>query len=290
MERYLTDKAKKEHWWDWPVMVLSGLLTAIGVSVIATDANPAGLHVQLFAAALLLMMLGAPLLLTLRRRLRQSRARAIARCLAKCRGESITFGALERQSGVRNAPEAIEKLLSQYYLRNIELDEARGMVRLHPAPAAAPDEPAEAPAPLEDTGIEAFNAKLREIRELNDRIDNAAVSQKIDRIEALTGGIFKLIAQQPDRTGDARRFIQYYLPTTMKLLESYSLMEKQRFQGENITASRKQIEAALDKLIGGIERQQDKLFSSDAMDVEAEIQVLETMMASDGLTERELRI
>ena len=288
MERYLTEKATKRRWWDWPAMIFSAIVTVIGVSVIFTDPNPADLLTEILAGGITLALVSAPLWTTLRHRFRQARAKAIAKCLSKCKGSSLTYGALERQSGVMGADRAAKKLLQKYYLKNIELDDAHAMVRLHPAaPGEAPEpEPAREAPSVTDTGIEAFNATLREIRDLNDRIDNAVVSQKIDRIEELTGGIFKLIARQPERASDARRFIQYYLPTTMKLLESYSLMEKQRYQGENIRASRKQIEAALDKLIGAIERQQDKLFKYDAMDVEAEITVLETMMSADGLTER----
>ena len=81
--------------------------------------------------------------------------------------------------------------------------------------------------------------------------------------------------------------MNYYLPTTLKLLKSYSLMEKQSYQGEHIVASRKKIEESLDLLIHGFEQQQDRLFRTEALDVETDISVLETMMASDGLLEQE---
>jgi len=82
-----------------------------------------------------------------------------------------------------------------------------------------------------------------------------------------------------------RKFMNYYLPTTLKLLKSYSLMEQQSYQGENIQASRKRIEDVLDTLVRGFEQQQDRLFRTEAIDVEADISVLETMMASDGLVQ-----
>ena len=81
--------------------------------------------------------------------------------------------------------------------------------------------------------------------------------------------------------------MNYYLPTTLKLLKSYSLMEKQSYQGENIQAARKKIESILDTLIHAFEQQQDRLFRSEALDVESDISVLETMMASDGLLENQ---
>ncbi len=82
---------------------------------------------------------------------------------------------------------------------------------------------------------------------------------------------------------EVKKFMNYYLPTTFKLLKSYSLMEKQSYQGANITASRRKIEDILDSLIKAFEQQQDRLFQSEALDVEADIEVLETMMAKDGL-------
>ena len=286
MERYLTQKSLYTRWWEAPVNIVSGLFTAIGAWVVITDANPAEPMIQVSAAAVFLCLMALPMLFGIRRSLRRKKARAIAKCLSQTKGSSITLGALERRSGVRGAEDAINKLTETGFLKNVDVDAAHGMVRLPEGgtEAPAPD------APVLDTGIEAYNAKLREIREMNERINDPGVSKKIARIEELTGGIFQLVAQQPERANDLRRFINYYLPTTLKLLESYDLMEEQRYQGENITASRRQIEAALDKMIQAIERQQDKLFQYDALDVETDIQVLETMMVSDGLTEQGMKI
>jgi len=141
-------------------------------------------------------------------------------------------------------------------------------------------EPVPEPAWREDD----FDDRLREIRSLNDQIDDEAVSARIDRIGELTASIIEVVRQKPDRADEVRKFMNYYLPTTFKLLKSYSLMEKQSYQGENIVASRRKIEDILDTLIGAFEQQQDRLFRTEAMDVEADIEVLETMMAKDGLT------
>ena len=164
------------------------------------------------------------------------------------------------------------------------------------APAPEPAKPAEPPKakpkharpepqkPMMDS--EDFEAKLREIRQLNDDIENERVSERIDRIGALTASIFRVVREKPERAEEVRKFMNYYLPTTLKLLKSYSLMEKQSYQGENIQQSRKKIEDVLYTLVHAFEQQQDKLFQSDALDVETDISVLETMMASDGLTEQ----
>ena len=134
---------------------------------------------------------------------------------------------------------------------------------------------------------ENFEAKLREIRELNEAIEDPAVSERIDRIGELTASIFRVVREKPEHAEEVRKFMNYYLPTTLKLLKSYSLMEKQSYQGENIQSSRKKIEDVLDTLVHAFEQQQDRLFRTEAMDVDADISVLETMMASDGLVEPE---
>ena len=286
MEHYLTQKAQKRRWWEMPAAITSGVLTAIGVSAALSDNISSEPLMQLLAWATVLGLLAWPLIAGLVRFSRRKKAQAIAKCLAGCKESTLTLGALERRTGIKGAEAVINKLVDKGFLKNVDVDAAHGLIRLQGGGSGAPEEK----GPVMDTGIEAYNEKLRQIRELNERIDDREVSRKIDRIEALTGGIFKLVAEQPERASDARRFINYYLPTTLKLLESYDLMEDQRYQGENIRASRRQIEEVLDKLIQAIERQQDRLFKYDAIDVEAEIKVMETMMAADGLTEQGLKL
>ena len=133
--------------------------------------------------------------------------------------------------------------------------------------------------------VDEFEAKLREIRALNDAIQNPDVSERIDRIGELTASIFRVVQEKPEHAEEVRKFMNYYLPTTLKLLKSYSLMERQSYQGENIQNSRRKIEDVLDTLVRGFEQQQDRLFRTEAIDVESDISVLETMMASDGLVE-----
>ena len=149
---------------------------------------------------------------------------------------------------------------------------------------AEPIRTSENVAPADDVFREdEFEEKLREIRTLNDQIDDEGVSNRIDRIGELKASIFRVVREKPDRADEVKKFMNYYLPTTFKLLKSYALMEKQSYQGENIVASRKKIESILDTLIAAFEQQQDRLFQSEALDVDADIQVLETMMAKDGL-------
>ena len=107
--------------------------------------------------------------------------------------------------------------------------------------------------------------------------------EEIDRIGELTSNIFGIVRAHPERREEVRKFMDYYLPTTFSLLESYALMEKQSYQSANILESRKKIENIMNKLVEAFEQQHDRMFQKDAMDVDAEISVLEKMLASDGL-------
>lgn len=135
-----------------------------------------------------------------------------------------------------------------------------------------------------------FGRYLSEIRTLNDRIDDAEISAKIDRIEGITSHIFGIVRRKPEKLGEIRKFMNYYLPTTLKLLDSYALLEEQGIEGENITASKQQISQIMDTLIKGFERQLDQLFSAQAMDINSDIEVLENMMAADGLKESDFQM
>ena len=286
MNHYLTNKATQAAWWEWPAMIISGFMSAIGIYVAFDQVWKDDFFVTLLAFLLLMGFLSWPLILTLRKRLRRSQAKTLARCLADVKGSSITFGELSRRTGIRMPEDKLQWMLGKGWFQNIALDTEHVCVRLLGDRDAEVDAaPAEPPKAVPVTGNRAYDDRLRQIRELNERIADHGVSDKIDRIEALTADIFQLIAEHPERADEIRRFMNYYLPTTFKLLESYSLMEKQRYQGENIRASRAQIEKVLDQIIKAIERQQDKLFQSQALDVETDITVLNTMMSADGLTQ-----
>lgn len=156
--------------------------------------------------------------------------------------------------------------------------------------SAPQQKPQPQPKPNDDdlrhSGNHEYDRILREIRALNVAIDDDEVSRKIDRIEEITANIFHLVEQKPERQKDIQAFMEYYLPTTLKLLKQYARLEHQPAYGENITGSKARIESILDKLVAGFEKQLDLLFKSDAIDITSDIKVLEKMMQMDGLADR----
>lgn len=124
---------------------------------------------------------------------------------------------------------------------------------------------------------------LAEIRAVNDSIPDPVMSAKIDRIEEITGKILDYQRRYPAKAGQLRNFLNYYLPTTLKILRAYAQLEEQGIEGENISAAKARIEGMMDKVVEGFEKQLDKLFQNDALDISSDVAVLEKMLENDGL-------
>lgn len=129
-------------------------------------------------------------------------------------------------------------------------------------------------------------AYLAEIEEANEAIDDAAVSAKVDRISCVATNIFAYAAEHPEVASDLERFMNYYLPTTVKLLKAYDDLEEQPVQGVNISTSRKEIEGTLDTLTVAFERLLDSIFRDMTWDVSADISVLNDVLAQEGLIDK----
>ena len=155
-------------------------------------------------------------------------------------------------------------------------DEMEEMLR-----QAAENPKAAEPEDVEDSVK--FRSIILQIRSLNDDIKDYAVSERIYRIEEHTQNIFDYVTEHPEAMPQIRSFMNYYLPTTLKLLSSYSRIEQVGVAGENMKKSKENIERILDMLVVGFEQQVDKLFGNESMDISSEITVLEAMMKQDGL-------
>lgn len=136
--------------------------------------------------------------------------------------------------------------------------------------------------------IRTGEAYVTKIRQCNDAIPGEEISEKISRMEMLVARIFERVRQAPESVGDIRRLMDYYLPTTVKLLEAYEELDGQPVQGENILSSKLEIEKTLDTLNVAFEKLLDDLFQDTAWDVSADISVLHTMLAQEGLMEDEI--
>lgn len=124
---------------------------------------------------------------------------------------------------------------------------------------------------------------VKKIRACNDAIPGEEVSAKISHMEMVVDKIFNRVEKDPSLVDDLGKLMDYYLPTTIKLLEVYEQMDKQPVGGENIQSAKKEIEATLDTLNEAFEKILDSLFQAAAWDVSSDISVLNTMLAKEGL-------
>ena len=153
-----------------------------------------------------------------------------------------------------------------------------------PAPASQSSANPELDKMLRD-GLEA----VAEMKRLNDSIAAPGISADISRLEQVSGRIFQAVREDPAKLPQIRRFMDYYLPTTLKLLNAYDRMSAAGVSGENIDASLSKIEAMMHTVVRAFEKQLDSLYGSDALDISTDISVLESMMEREGLTGQELR-
>lgn len=149
-------------------------------------------------------------------------------------------------------------------------------------------EKAKAQAAEEAAKMSEYDKILKELREVNDKIPGEEMSAKIDRLEQLTAKIFKLLQQHPEKKYKMNKFMDYYLPTSLKLLKQYAQLDEQDVEGANITKSKKQIEDTMDVMVTAFEKQLDKMFYSDSIDISADIAAMQKMMHADGLVKNEL--
>ena len=135
-----------------------------------------------------------------------------------------------------------------------------------------------------DPIIEEGNRALSEMGRLYMSIKNTEVRMKINEIMRITDKITQDAIEDPSDIPQIKKFMNYYLPTTIKLLNSYDRMSAQGIEGENLDKSMKSINEMLDAAIDAYKKRLDSLFENQALDIETDIKVMNTMLAREGLS------
>ena len=154
----------------------------------------------------------------------------------------------------------------------------------------------EAPKKEESTGNAELDKMLKdgalaisEMKRLDDNIADPGISADIVRLEQISAKIFEEVKRDPKKLPQIRRFMDYYLPTTLKLLNSYDRMSAAGVSGENIDATLNKVEGMMRTIVAAFEKQLDALYGAEALDISTDITVLETMMAREGLAGQPLK-
>lgn len=132
------------------------------------------------------------------------------------------------------------------------------------------------------------NITISELRRLDYNIKDEKISAQIRDIENTSGKIFDIVIAHPDKLPQISKFLNYYLPTTLKLLNTYDRMGSQGVEGDNISGTMTKVEDTLDMVVTAFHKQLDTLFAGEALDVSADIAVMENLMKTEGLTEDEI--
>ena len=136
-----------------------------------------------------------------------------------------------------------------------------------------------------DPIVEEGNKALSEMGRLYMSIQDTEVRTKINEIMRITDKIVQDAIEDPSDIPQIKKFMNYYLPTTIKLLNSYDRMSAVGVEGENLDKSMKNINDMLDAAIVAYKKRLDSLFANQALDIETDIDVMNTMLAREGLME-----
>ncbi|MGN0305070.1 MAG: 5-bromo-4-chloroindolyl phosphate hydrolysis family protein [Lachnospiraceae bacterium] len=137
--------------------------------------------------------------------------------------------------------------------------------------------------------LEEGNGYIREIHTLNEGIKGEEISHKLEVIEEMADSIFEQLKRKPEKIPDLRKFMQYYLPMTVKVVRAYRDFEQENLPSRQLEESKKEIEETLDKVQIAFEKLREKLFAEDVLDVSTDLDVLETMMSQEGLISDEFK-
>jgi len=130
---------------------------------------------------------------------------------------------------------------------------------------------------------------IRQMKAANEAIKGEEISQKLSRLELVTTKIFAYVEKNPEKLTEIRKFMDYYLPTTLKLINAYQEFDSHSFEGDTLVNAKAEIAQTLDTINIAFENLFDSLFEDAAMDISTDISVLQAVLAREGLTDSEFK-
>lgn len=154
-------------------------------------------------------------------------------------------------------------------------------------------EPEPEPEPTYGSEIDEIIAEgkvaQKEMGRLYNSIAEPSIRAKISELMRISDKIVEDAIHDPSDVPQIKRFLSYYLPTTIKLLNAYDRMSTQGIEGENITGTMTRIEDMLGTAVDAYKKQLDSLFANQALDIETDIEVMNAMLAREGLGEKDFQ-
>ncbi len=131
---------------------------------------------------------------------------------------------------------------------------------------------------------------ISHIHSVKEGISDAVMMEKLSKLEQVLKGIFEQLEKDPSRGEDLRKLMNYYLPTTKKMLDTYGELSRQSLAGENITSAKKEIVSGLDTINQAFANLLNRMYQEKAWDISTDLSVMKTMMAQEGLVHEELQM
>lgn len=138
-----------------------------------------------------------------------------------------------------------------------------------------------------DRQIAEGRAQLKQIRDT--QAGDEALNGQIERMYQSGMKVFEAVANKPEKAQQVRKFMNYYLPTAAKLMEHYHTLSAVGGKGEHVTKALSDVKNNMSMIANAFEKQLDNLYRAEAMDVSSDIDVMEAMIAGDGLTDAGIR-
>ena len=218
---------------------------------------------------------------------------AFKRCMTVSGDKGIVkLDSLAKTLGM--SEEELEKQLDEmvdrgYYGAKAYVDHARGLLVIEPEEMryvykAEDEAKAAQKQATRAASMSEYEKIIEQIRQADIDIEDEGMSGKIRTMQELTSAIFAEVEAHPEKKPQIQRFMNYYLPTTLKLLDSYARIEQQGVSGDNMAKAKADIERIADTLVEGYKKQLDTLYRSEAVDIAGDVSVIESMMRRDGLT------
>ncbi len=136
-----------------------------------------------------------------------------------------------------------------------------------------------------DKAVRQGEAYMASLDRLRDRMSGEPAAEKLVRLDRILESLFEALRKHPKQLPELEKFMEYYLPTTVKLVNTYYEFSLVEFPGENIREARKEIEQTLDTINKAFEKLLDRMYGDTALDAMTDATVLQSMLAREGMTE-----
>lgn len=130
---------------------------------------------------------------------------------------------------------------------------------------------------------------IEQIKQIRNDLYKEDIAIKLDKLGNIANQILNQVEKNPKKIQEVNKFINHYLPITIKLINSYKDINNQLIQGENIENAKIEIEKSIDLINTAFENLLDDLFEDVVLDVSTDISVLKTLFKQEGLVEEDFK-